>query len=665
MGSDGYEVDILWNYPVIREGNGEVSLGSVHAAQESCPAGELCNVLNTFARTCPEDFDPWSIDNASTSALSSRRSSGTSTLPPATSLMRSHYDESFDATSVSVSSSSAVTSRRGSSRRSSGTSAFSAFSTSPSHACGRWLETGLDEEGGEEEALSCYNLFDGVSPELRKGGTEAVQVADEDASEIPRSGITTSKSETKGVMSLLFGSMCACGEEEIPLEGLSFQESVSSQRFGNESSWQYDGDCLLLDDDVGGSFVEEPISGAMSDKSLIEEMVFRNCHEILLEASNNSLKAVELANALRARIGTSILSEVRSEWGGLLFLLEKKPGMFQVERIPKSDVVMLVGLEMEKTSSNAVMEVAQNTQEDGCRVKSKSLARDRGEWKREFSIEESVNNSSMRKRDMKNKKYEKSQIHCDISDHRQESLYQKQQQQHHEKGKRRGKGQEKEVKIEKEIKGALPWQHRRHQRGQPKELQKGFYSRRLRLENLPPDLSELQLKRNLSVFGAIDSLSIAAQGKTRCAFATFCEIKDAMKAQTFLRTHGNILAKPVEVDAEECKRNSSTSKFHSALEILCDETYVPTQSWVCDLACDHTVVQTIVSILQQVGGCITISKLRGFLRHRLHSSGNISSFALKAFIVAYSDTFMLNCNIVSSAVGSNAKKNIKKRNASI
>jgi hypothetical protein len=78
-----------------------------------------------------------------------------------------------------------------------------------------------------------------------------------------------------------------------------------------------------------------------ADSMPVEEIVTKTCKEILTEAANHSLKAVELANTLRARVGTEILAQVRERWGGLLSLLEKLPGVFLVERIPKNDLVSL------------------------------------------------------------------------------------------------------------------------------------------------------------------------------------------------------------------------------------------------------------------------------------------------------------------------------------
>jgi hypothetical protein len=41
-------------------------------------------------------------------------------------------------------------------------------------------------------------------------------------------------------------------------------------------------------------------------------------------------------------VGTEVLAHIRERWGGLLSLLERHPHVFRVERIPKNDLVTLV-----------------------------------------------------------------------------------------------------------------------------------------------------------------------------------------------------------------------------------------------------------------------------------------------------------------------------------
>lgn len=73
-----------------------------------------------------------------------------------------------------------------------------------------------------------------------------------------------------------------------------------------------------------------------------EADVVRATAEILCNAASCSLKAVELANTLRARLGTKVLAKVREKYGGLLFMLERHQNLFRVDRIPKNDCVTLM-----------------------------------------------------------------------------------------------------------------------------------------------------------------------------------------------------------------------------------------------------------------------------------------------------------------------------------
>ena len=77
-------------------------------------------------------------------------------------------------------------------------------------------------------------------------------------------------------------------------------------------------------------------------KLSVEDIVTNSCREILTDAADHALKAVELANTLRARIGTEMLAQIRERWGGLLALLERYQTLFRVDRIPKNDKVTLI-----------------------------------------------------------------------------------------------------------------------------------------------------------------------------------------------------------------------------------------------------------------------------------------------------------------------------------
>lgn len=74
----------------------------------------------------------------------------------------------------------------------------------------------------------------------------------------------------------------------------------------------------------------------------LEQLIYRNAKAILAETANRCLKSVELANALRDRIGKEALQRTKVLYGGLLVLLELYRETFAVHRIPKNDMVELL-----------------------------------------------------------------------------------------------------------------------------------------------------------------------------------------------------------------------------------------------------------------------------------------------------------------------------------
>ena len=87
---------------------------------------------------------------------------------------------------------------------------------------------------------------------------------------------------------------------------------------------------------------QNPQQHMQGQKLSVEDIVTNSCREILTDAADHALKAVELANTLRARIGTEMLAQIRERWGGLLALLERYQTLFRVDRIPKNDKVTLI-----------------------------------------------------------------------------------------------------------------------------------------------------------------------------------------------------------------------------------------------------------------------------------------------------------------------------------
>jgi len=82
-------------------------------------------------------------------------------------------------------------------------------------------------------------------------------------------------------------------------------------------------------------------------KNIVDRVV-DTAEKVLCEAPNKTLKAVEIANALRGKLGVDYLHKVKATYGGLLALLQKYPNKFYVKRISKNDVVSLAAADCEK-----------------------------------------------------------------------------------------------------------------------------------------------------------------------------------------------------------------------------------------------------------------------------------------------------------------------------
>jgi len=78
--------------------------------------------------------------------------------------------------------------------------------------------------------------------------------------------------------------------------------------------------------------------------------VVENAVTIVANTPNKILKAVELANMLRKKVGRKQLARVKELCGGLLFLLERYSQIFIVHRIPKKDMVQLASNYLAKSN---------------------------------------------------------------------------------------------------------------------------------------------------------------------------------------------------------------------------------------------------------------------------------------------------------------------------
>lgn len=394
-----------------------------------------------------------------------------------------------------------------------------------------------------------------------------------------------------------------------------------------------------------------------SSNSTLAFTVSTACRDILKEALNNTLKAVELANTLRARVGTEILSSIKETWGGLLSLLEKQPKTFRVDRIPKNDMVTLVSYEVSRDDINQLLlyHVAATA------TTSQFAAHGQTGPRTGTSAYGNTKPTSQEMR--KNHSYNN-------------------------------------IASSNVVNGA---------------------SRCLHVGNIPAQLTEAQLLREFDKYGPVDGLKVVSNRNRRFAFVSFRTVDEAMKAKNLMsriypwknainfahsnyhqgnnhhnssnsenskqniHNHDNNLY-PVGLELDTPPHTSQaspniTSSISHVTEIprvalpeamhtirsqndyissdrvdpilrrLCDDTYVPTQQWPIDRTNDIPYCNAVMAQIVQFGGSTTISKLRGFLKSRLSSTENIKSVPLKSFLYAYPELFHVNGNVVSCIEG--------------
>jgi len=341
----------------------------------------------------------------------------------------------------------------------------------------------------------------------------------------------------------------------------------------------------------------------------IQEQVFNTCRDILFEALSHCLKAVELANTLRARIGTETMALVREHYGGLLSLLEMYPCTFQVERIPKSDKVSLTA---KAISANCALPP---------------------------SVPKSIHSlgpasgaaPAPTSRLIQQSKPSRAQV-----------------------------VQAPPPPLESVTASSARLAHQQEQ----------LYSRKIQIDGLSVQMPDETMFRELAPYGEIDSVQVlqSASSKSKSLVITFRNLDSAMKAKTGLSTgstwFSNVYFLPMDstpqiqkTSYQQHSLSNPTSAIPTGSETcpvlakLCDETFVPSQLWTVNLELDMFYIQAVVSRLQQFGGTMAVSKLRGFLRSRLNILQNIKSVPLKAMLSAYPQYFLLSSSQVSLSKG--------------
>lgn len=450
------------------------------------------------------------------------------------------------------------------------------------------------------------------------------------------------------------------------------------------------------------------------DDRAIENVIATNCHHILMDAAEHSLKAVELANTLRARVGTEVLGIVRERWGGLLSLLERHPDRFFVERIPKNDRVSLY--------NSAKAALALQAQQD--------------------SITSRVNDSHIDGSDASNPANLNGGEVLDANGLSQVDAQQASRCLH--VGNVPSSYTEVQLMREFEKFGQLDGLKLITQKNGNRRFAFVTYKTVAQAITARHCLSKIHPWKSAISFAHRDfSNNPQGQGHGNNTAANNHGSSNKQKSvHSFIQQNNNLHAHPIDMnglqasggfdeypderqnhhnhhshshhnqhaklqadhsDQQQFKgselshseetnphstmsyssiaaRNSNPSKGEmgshgthhaplvgphpnienfpdkNALQIiltrLCDDTYVPTQPWPADAVADSPFCQAVIDQVTHFGGSTTISKLRGFLKHRVGTVDNIKSVPLKALLLAYPNFFKVEGNLVSLVTSS-------------
>lgn len=370
-----------------------------------------------------------------------------------------------------------------------------------------------------------------------------------------------------------------------------------------------------------------PYSPRRMDSVSLEDVISHACVDILQEAGQHSLKAVELANTLRARVGTEPLGRVRELWGGLLALLEMHPRLFKVERIPKNDVVSLA-IPGGESSQQVDLPARNPSSQHGEEVKTEEPSSSSSS---SLSQGESNNNNTASSRCLHVSSLLPTIVEADImnafgvfGDIEDITMVS-------QRSRRftfvRFKRMEDAIHAKEQLSGSYPWLNcisfAHHEEPNANIL------------SLPTSSSSPSSSSNIA--------SLSPSKHTHTPIQRSYYAQQSRPQQSFQETSSAPWSKqPLQQE----EYGSSQLRFSkSVLSVLTDDTYVPTQSWQCSPTSDAPFIQAVITQLQILGGVATISKLRGLLKSRIQSVVNIKSVPLKALLAAYPRYFTLTSNL--------------------
>jgi hypothetical protein len=436
------------------------------------------------------------------------------------------------------------------------------------------------------------------------------------------------------------------------------------------------------------SFRGSNSSGSLDD-STVEDIVTKSCRDILIEAATHSLKAVELANTLRARIGTEILAHIRERWGGLLTLLEMHSLVFRVERIPKNDLVSLIinGTYEEQNQNSSYVDKSSNRIPLSPRTPSPQLFNHQND---ESPVEINKYNIFDPQHITSHNGSEGQVSRCIHVGNVPANLNESQLLHEFERfGKVDGlklvsqrnrrfafisfRTIEQAIIAKHRMSRVHPWKsaiafaHKESISGMPTSLSENNFNSNITGPNYGVDfplmshhdsnisykmpnnfLSNEDLKLNQShKNNDHGSLSQSSSSNSLVGLDYDSHSIESIQISNQNPRVSNNLGDCLWTQSPSGQGLTfDRSRSCPILRRLCDDTYVPTQIWPVDIVLDAPYCNAVIAQLQQFGGVTTISKLRGFLRNHIAATDNIKSVPLKSLLGAYPHLFSVKNNQV-------------------
>uniref|UniRef100_A0A7S1XV24 Uncharacterized protein n=1 Tax=Phaeomonas parva TaxID=124430 RepID=A0A7S1XV24_9STRA len=403
----------------------------------------------------------------------------------------------------------------------------------------------------------------------------------------------------------------------------------------------------------------------LDDRYSLQEQVTITAENILHSAAGCSLKAVELANTIRSRLGTDTLSAIRKQFGGLLTLLESQPDIFIVRRIPKSDIV---SLRYPNRSSKAPSQgppgaphqqgqvMIPRTPSPGITVLSNSgpgagsnsggkqqvyyLTRAPPQWLGQTATYVIASDGPQGPGGPPPPPQSGSAPQQSYEYYMPPGVEQESYGSHHHQpqvgsyvssgSEYAGPGSANASNQEPHSLSTSPYSSGGH-------MPQSHGGQASAPQGMPPQHGHGGHPGGHP--GSHGSHGSHGQGSGSSYYGGEQPNHGHQHGPPHQALHDQGLGGPPTQGSHELS--------DELVEALTVETMVPTQAWDSDATRDFPFVQAVIDTLTQLGSTATISKLRGHLKHRLHLNKSVKTVPLKAFMRAYPQYFKVNGNTAS------------------